>query len=54
MESAQPNFSSLRLENIGITFRDQEVLKDVTWGVQTGDRIGLGKCIITREKLVKV
>jgi len=41
MESAQPNFSSLRLENIGITFRDQEVLKDVTWGVQTGDRIGL-------------
>jgi ATP-binding cassette subfamily F protein 3 len=41
MESAQPNFSSLRLENVGITFRDQEVLKDVTWGVQTGDRIGL-------------
>ena len=41
MESSQPNFSSLRLENIGITFRDQEVLKDVTWGVQTGDRIGL-------------
>jgi len=44
MESAQPNFSSLRLENIGITFRDQEVLKDVTWGVQTGDRIGLVGC----------
>lgn len=41
MESSQPNFSSLRLENIGITFRDQEVLKDVTWGVSTGDRIGL-------------
>jgi len=41
MESSQPNFSSLRLENIGITFRDQVVLKDVTWGVQTGDRIGL-------------
>jgi len=41
MESAQPNFSSLRLENVGITFRDQQVLKDVTWGVQTGDRIGL-------------
>ena len=41
MESSQPNFSSLRLENIGITFRDQQVLKDVTWGVQTGDRIGL-------------
>lgn len=41
MESSQPNFSSLRLENVGITFRDQEVLKDVTWGVSTGDRIGL-------------
>lgn len=41
LESAQPNFSSLRLENVGVTFRDQEVVKDVTWGVQTGDRIGL-------------
>eukprot|EP00978_Attheya_sp_CCMP212_P019156 scaffold53345_cov45-Attheya_sp.AAC.1 len=30
-----------RLENVGITFQDHEVLKDVTWGVQTGDRIGL-------------
>ena len=41
MESSQPGYISLRLENIGITFRNQEVLKDVTWGVQTGDRIGL-------------
>ena len=41
MESSQPGYSSLRLENVGITFRDQEVLKDVTWGVKTGDRIGL-------------
>ena len=41
MESSQPNFSSLRLEGIGITFRDQQVLKDVSWGVETGDRIGL-------------
>jgi ABC-type Mn2+/Zn2+ transport system ATPase subunit len=41
MESAQPGYTSLRLENIGITFRNQEVLKDVTWGVTTGDRIGL-------------
>ena len=39
--SSQPGFTSLRLENVGITFRNQEVLKDVTWGVQTGDRIGL-------------
>jgi ABC-type nitrate/sulfonate/bicarbonate transport system ATPase subunit len=41
MESAQPGFVSLRLEKVGITFRNQEVLKDVTWGVQSGDRIGL-------------
>mmetsp|Transcript_40055 Transcript_40055/g.96670 ORF Transcript_40055/g.96670 Transcript_40055/m.96670 type:complete len:879 (+) Transcript_40055:50-2686(+) len=41
MESVQPGFVSLRLENVGITFRNQEVLKDVTWGVQSGDRIGL-------------
>ena len=41
MESSQPDFSSLRLEDVAITFRNQEVLKGVTWGVQTGDRIGL-------------
>jgi ABC-type multidrug transport system fused ATPase/permease subunit len=60
MESSQPDYTSLRLENVGITFRNQEVLKDVTWGVQTGDRIGLvGKrvffnsivvCILTEVK----
>lgn len=41
MEVSQPGYTSLRLENVGITFRNQEVLTDVTWGVQTGDRIGL-------------
>mmetsp|Transcript_15740 Transcript_15740/g.23845 ORF Transcript_15740/g.23845 Transcript_15740/m.23845 type:complete len:876 (+) Transcript_15740:78-2705(+) len=41
MEVSQPGQVSLRLENVGIIFREQEVLKDVTWGVQTGDRIGL-------------
>lgn len=41
MESAQPGYTSLRLEGVSVTFRNQEVLKDVTWGVQTGDRIGL-------------
>eukprot|EP00977_Amphora_coffeiformis_P012161 scaffold2992_cov214-Amphora_coffeaeformis.AAC.43 len=41
MESSQPGYTSLRLEGVGVTFRNQEVLRDVTWGVQTGDRIGL-------------
>jgi len=34
-------FTSIRLEDVGVTFRDQEVLKSVTWEVKTGDRIGL-------------
>ena len=41
MENNQPGYINLRMENVGITFRNQEVLKDVTWGVQTGDRVGL-------------
>ena len=41
MDNVQAGYTSLRLENVGITFRNQEVLRDVTWGVQTGDRIGL-------------
>jgi hypothetical protein len=41
MENTAQGYTSLRLENVGITFRNQQVLKDVTWGVQTGDRIGL-------------
>jgi ABC-type multidrug transport system fused ATPase/permease subunit len=51
MESSQPGYTSLRLENVGIMFRNQAVLKDVTWGVQTGDRIGLvganGTCVLS-------
>lgn len=41
MEGVQPGYVSLRLENVAVTFRNQEVLKDVTWGVNTGDRVGL-------------
>mmetsp|Transcript_29250 Transcript_29250/g.53617 ORF Transcript_29250/g.53617 Transcript_29250/m.53617 type:complete len:263 (-) Transcript_29250:251-1039(-) len=41
MESSQPDYTALRLENIAITFRDQPVLTSATWGVQAGDRIGL-------------
>ena len=50
-QTNQPGYTSLRLENVGITFRNQQVLRDVTWGVQTGDRIGLvgangaGECV---------
>lgn len=41
LESSQPNYVSLRLEDVFITFRDQEVLKGVTWGVSTNERLGL-------------
>ncbi|KAL3808196.1 hypothetical protein ACHAXA_007924 [Cyclostephanos tholiformis] len=41
MESSQPDYTALRLEDVAITFRDQAVLKSATWGVQTGDRVGL-------------
>lgn len=39
--TSQPGFVSLRLEGVAVTFRNQEVIKDATWGVKTGDRIGL-------------
>ncbi|KAL7546731.1 hypothetical protein ACHAWF_013984 [Thalassiosira exigua] len=41
MESSQPDFVALRLEAIAVTFRDQPVLTSATWGVQTGERVGL-------------
>ena len=41
MESSQPDYTALRLEDVAITFRDQAVLKSATWGVQTGDRVGV-------------
>lgn len=39
--TSQPGFVSLRLEGVAVTFRNQEVIKDATWDVKTGDRIGL-------------
>lgn len=39
--SAQPGYVSLRLDGVAVTFRNQEVIKDATWEVKTGDRIGL-------------
>jgi len=40
-ESTQPGYVSMRMEGVGVTFRNQEVLSDATWEVKTGDRIGL-------------
>lgn len=37
----QPGFVSLRLDGVAVTFRNQEVIKDATWEVKTGDRLGL-------------
>jgi len=40
-KSSQPDYVSLRMEKIAITFKNQDVLTDATWGVQSGDRVGL-------------
>jgi ATP-binding cassette, subfamily F, member 3 len=34
-------FTSVRLEDVTVTFRNTTILKGVTWGVKTGDRVGL-------------
>ncbi|CAM9557427.1 unnamed protein product [Discosporangium mesarthrocarpum] len=39
--SSQPGFVSLRLDGVAVTFRNQEVVKDASWEVKTGDRLGL-------------
>jgi len=41
MEGVQPGFVSLKLEDVYVTFRNQEVLKGVSWDVKTGERVGL-------------
>ena len=38
---APPGFAYVKLSNGKLTFRQQEVLKGVTWDVQTGQRVGL-------------
>jgi energy-coupling factor transporter ATP-binding protein EcfA2 len=41
MEGVQPGFVSLKLDDVYVTFRNQEVLRGVSWDVKTGDRVGL-------------
>ena len=39
--SGGEKYTSVRLEDITMTFRSTDVLNGVTWGVQTGERVGL-------------
>ncbi|GMH61791.1 hypothetical protein TL16_g03337, partial [Triparma laevis f. inornata] len=41
LEGSQPGFVSLGLSDVFVTFRNQEVLKGVSWDVKSGDRVGL-------------
>jgi ATPase subunit of ABC transporter with duplicated ATPase domains len=41
LDAPQPGYVALRLENVGMIFRNQMVLSESTWGVQTGERVGL-------------
>ncbi len=34
-------YTSVRLEDVTVVFRNTTILQGVTWGVQTGDRVGL-------------
>lgn len=40
-DGVAPGTTFIRLENVGVIFRNQEVIKDASWGVQTGERVGL-------------
>jgi len=37
----QPGYVSVRLDKVNVIFKNQQVCTDCTWGVQTGDRVGL-------------
>lgn len=39
--SGGEKYTSVRLEDVTITFRNSTILRGVTWGVQTGERVGL-------------
>jgi len=40
-ESSQPGFVSLGLSGVSMYIKNQEVLSDASWSVQTGERVGL-------------
>jgi len=40
-ESTQPDFVSMGLEKVSLMFGDEAVLKDATFSVSTGERVGL-------------
>lgn len=40
-KSASSVSSGIKLENVAITFKDQQVLKNVSWDVKRGERVGL-------------
>jgi len=37
----QPGYVRLALEKVSVVFKNQDVLTDASWAVQTGDRVGL-------------
>ncbi|EGB06701.1 hypothetical protein AURANDRAFT_28694 [Aureococcus anophagefferens] len=41
IERSGSGAAGVRLEGISVVFKNTEVLKDATWGVNTGDRVGL-------------
>jgi len=39
--NVQPGYVRLALEKVSVVFKNQDVLTDASWAVQTGDRVGL-------------
>ena len=41
MESSQPDYVMMGMENVGLMYGNEVILKDATFSVQTGERVGL-------------
>lgn len=46
--------SGIKLENISITFKNQQVLRGVTWDVKKGERVGLVGALLHRAPVLAV
>ena len=41
MESSQPDYVMMGMEKVGLMYGNEVILKDATFSVQTGERVGL-------------
>ena len=41
MESSQPDYVMMGMEKVGLMYGNEVIIKDATFSVQTGERVGL-------------